>query len=69
MELLIVYFPALRNDKNWMGDGASGRGGRGEGGGEGGVPPELAGSGIEGRCSHNLQSDQNAYKSAVFSSS
>ena len=38
------------------------------GGGEGG-PPELAGSGTEGRCSHNLQSDQNAYKSAVFSSS
>ena len=43
-----------------------GRAGGGEGGG---VPPELAGSGIEGRCSHNLQSDQNAYKSAVFSSS
>lgn len=36
MELLIVYFPALRNDKNWMGDGASGRGGGGRGeGGEG----------------------------------
>ena len=68
MELLIVYFPALRNDKNWMGDGASGRG-EGGGGRGGGVPPELAGSGIEGRCSHNLQSDQNAYKSAVFSSS
>ena len=61
MELLIVYFPALRNNKNWMGDGASGR--------RGGVPPELAGSGTEGLCSHNLQSDQNAYKSAVFSSS
>lgn len=32
VELLIVYFPALRNNKNWMGDGASGRGGGGEGG-------------------------------------
>ena len=45
----------------WRGEGGGGRGG--------GVPPELAGSGIEGRCSHNLQSDQNAYKSAVVSSS
>ena len=61
MELLIVYFPALRNNKNWMGDGASGRGGGG--------PLELTGSGTEGRCSHNLISDQHAYKSAVFSSS
>ena len=31
MELLIVYFPALRNNKNWMGDGASGRGEGGRG--------------------------------------
>lgn len=31
VELLIVYFPALRNNKNWMGDGASGRGEGGRG--------------------------------------
>ena len=31
MELLILYFAALRNNKNWMGDGASGRGGGGRG--------------------------------------
>ena len=61
VELLIVYFPALRNNKNWMGDGASGRGGGG--------PPELTGSRTEGRCFHSLQSDQHGYKSAVFSSS
>ena len=35
----------------------------------GGGPPELTGSRTEGRCSHNLISDQHAYKSAVFSSS